>query len=350
MPELLSKETCGDSSRKWRRSCKATDDVIAAHTVVTAVTDFDGTTTMQAPPGDYFVLGHFSAGKSFVTWVVPITLKPGKNTLVLDHANAVSVASEASRAIVAPRSADTNRNHQIRSGGEHGDEVVPLLRGGNSGCCDCLQTLQARPATIRTTDAYAYGLGTTNVRLLWVPGMCEDGACRDGDVFTLRGSAHGRCSTTVNWWHAHERPYRARGSGRSAAGVSRDTPRCCARHARQSATKSSDTRTATELRDVPPYTVEEKRGDVQLVRVQSTIGEENDDLMAIARDIQIRAGVAPMQVMFWEYGDVIGAARGYGWVDGTVLHRTDPPFATVKVWSSSMTLRRPFGTVIERRR
>ena len=62
--------------------------------VATAVTDFDGKTTVQAPPGDYFVFGTFDTGRNSVVWIVPITLKSGKNAIVLAMASNIPTFSK----------------------------------------------------------------------------------------------------------------------------------------------------------------------------------------------------------------------------------------------------------------
>jgi hypothetical protein len=61
------------------------DDFVKTHTVATAITDFDGKATIQAPPGDYCLYAYFETGLAL--WSVPVTIRTGKNEIILDHNN-----------------------------------------------------------------------------------------------------------------------------------------------------------------------------------------------------------------------------------------------------------------------
>jgi hypothetical protein len=65
------------------------NEFIKAHTVATAITDFDGKATIPAPPGDYFLFGVFEIGDEAAIWNVPVQLQDGNKSVVLDQNNTV---------------------------------------------------------------------------------------------------------------------------------------------------------------------------------------------------------------------------------------------------------------------
>lgn len=68
------------------------DAAVAAlkqHIIKSFTTDFGGKATIDGiPQGDYYVFGFYKSAKGFVIWNVPVSLKPGSNSLTLDQNNA----------------------------------------------------------------------------------------------------------------------------------------------------------------------------------------------------------------------------------------------------------------------
>jgi hypothetical protein len=62
---------------------------IKAHTVESVTTDFDGKATFQTRPGDYFLFCSLPSEGKDIVWHLPVHLRSGKNSLVLDQNNLV---------------------------------------------------------------------------------------------------------------------------------------------------------------------------------------------------------------------------------------------------------------------
>jgi hypothetical protein len=71
---------------------EAYDAAMAAlkqHIIKSFTTDFGGKATIDGiPQGDYYVFGFYKSAQGFVIWNIPVTLKPGSNSLTLDQNNA----------------------------------------------------------------------------------------------------------------------------------------------------------------------------------------------------------------------------------------------------------------------
>lgn len=65
-------------------------------TIAKGQTGFDGKLEFQQiPPGNYFVFGYGKLAVNTLLWDVPVTLKPGATTLVLDQQNAALTHTES---------------------------------------------------------------------------------------------------------------------------------------------------------------------------------------------------------------------------------------------------------------
>lgn len=72
-----------------RESYDAAMSAIKQHIIKSFTTDFGGKAVIDGiPQGDYYVFGFYKSIKGFVIWNVPVSLKPGSNSLTLDQNNA----------------------------------------------------------------------------------------------------------------------------------------------------------------------------------------------------------------------------------------------------------------------
>jgi hypothetical protein len=65
---------------------------VKPHVLYTVTTDFGGKATFQhVRAGTYFLMGYTAAGGSFAIWNMPVTIKNGKMSIILDNKNAAMV-------------------------------------------------------------------------------------------------------------------------------------------------------------------------------------------------------------------------------------------------------------------
>ena len=62
---------------------------IKAHTAKSVTTDSDGKATLQTRPGDYFLFCSLPSEGKHIVWHLPVHLRSGKNSVVLDQNNLV---------------------------------------------------------------------------------------------------------------------------------------------------------------------------------------------------------------------------------------------------------------------
>lgn len=67
------------------------DAAISEHTIKTVTTDFNGRAVFEnVQPGSYFLVGIAQTRRGHAIWNVPIEIKAGQNTIILDQHNAAS--------------------------------------------------------------------------------------------------------------------------------------------------------------------------------------------------------------------------------------------------------------------
>jgi hypothetical protein len=67
------------------------EEAIKQHTVQAVTTDFNGKAQFEnLPPAKYFVYGITETRRGFAVWSVPVEIKAGQNSVVLDQNNAAT--------------------------------------------------------------------------------------------------------------------------------------------------------------------------------------------------------------------------------------------------------------------
>jgi hypothetical protein len=73
------------------RFVAAANKIIQAHIVKSMTTDFAGKAAIEAPAGNYYVMGLSNIPRRYALWNLKCALKPGENSITLDQDNAVIV-------------------------------------------------------------------------------------------------------------------------------------------------------------------------------------------------------------------------------------------------------------------